>query len=250
MLWMLTLLGGLTVAQADEADDVVARLKAWKAHRKADSVPSIPTSIYREALGGDIAKGIEFVEEVKAAKGYAVAVFDIPIAQLWRAVTDKDHHANQLPVQISRTVEGQPRTHDHTIFQYLEVPLFTDRWWLVNITYNAALYTASEGKAWELVWRDRNQDAALKAKLDPETLEDGMPVAWTKGAWLLVDIGKGRTLIEYHTWSDPGGSVPVGPATRLAAREVVSTLEGIARFAQTHTPTCKGRYTRPDGSAQ
>jgi hypothetical protein len=245
---VLSLFVLLSAAQADPADKVVAQLQGWKSDRKADSVPTIPTQIYREAFSGEIATGIEVVESIKAAKGYAVAVFDIPIETYWKAITDEDHHAGKTPVSVSFTVDGSPRTNDHTIFQYLDIPILTDRWWMVNILYNGELYTSSSGTAWELVWADRNGDTALRAKLDPKVIEDGMPVAWTKGAWMLVDLGDGRTLVEYHTWSDPGGYVPVGPATRFAAGEVADNLEQMAAFARTHTPLCKARFQRPDGS--
>ena len=76
-----------------------------------------------------------------------------------------------------------------------------------------------------------------------------MPVAWTKGAWLLMALDDGRTLIEYHTWSDPGGSVPVGLATRFAAGEVAQNLTNMANFARNHIPSCTGQFHRPDGSA-
>ncbi len=244
---MLCLLFSVSLAMASAGDELAAKLQQWGAHRGIDTTPNIPTSMYQSALDGEIAKGIEIIEDIKAAKGYGIAVFDIPIDQLWKAITDEDHHAGKLPIQVSKTVEGSPRQDNHTLYQFMDVPLVADRWWMVNIRYTPQLYTASGGKAWELTWRDRNSDEALKARLDPGLFDEGMPVAWTKGAWLLVALDDGRTLIEYHTWSDPGGQVPVGIATRFAAGEVVNTLKAMAQFAREHTPTCSGTFHRPDG---
>ena len=223
-------------------------LSAWRAHRMTETAPAIPASAYQSALNGEIASGIEVVPEVKAAKGYGVSVVNAPIATVWKAVADEDHHANALPISQSMTVQGRARSPDHTVFQYMNVPLLTDRWWLVRIRYNSNLYAASGGRAWELVWEDRLKDAELRSTIRPELVEDGMPIAWSKGAWLLVDLGDGRTLIEYHTWSDPGGNVPAGPASRFAAGEVKNNLRSIADFARRHTPTCGGTYVRPDGT--
>ena len=246
---MLAFLLGTSLAHAASGADIAAQLESWRAQRGLDTAPKIDASVYQAALNGEISKGIEVVEDIKAAKGYAVAVFDIPIEQLWKAIADEDHHANNLAVQVSETVQGTPRTHDHTLFQFLDVPMVSDRWWLVNIRYTASLYTQSNGKLWELTWRDRNKDQALIDTLDLSQFDDAMPVAWTKGAWLLLKLSDGRTLIEYHTWSDPGGSVPVGIATRFAASEVANNLAHMAKFARNHTPTCTGTFHRPDGSA-
>ena len=247
MWWSWTLWLGM--ASGAPVDTLMNDLSTWKTHRTSGTAPNIPRADYQAALNGEIVTGIEVIEDIKAAKGYGIVAVDLPIDTLWKAIADEDHHAGQLPVSHSRTIDGKPRSIDHTIFQYIEVPILTDRWWLVRIRYNNNLYTATGGRAWELWWSDRIKETALRSRLDPSLLEDGMPIAWSKGAWLLVDLGGGKTLIEYHTWSDPGGNVPVGPATRFAAGEVKSTLQGIAAFARKHTPTCSGRYVKPDGSA-
>jgi len=244
---MLALLLASTLAHATTGAEVAAHLQSWRAYRGIDTVPEIPAKAYQAALDGEVAKGIEVVEDIKAAKGYGIAVFDIPIAQMWKAVTDEDHHAGKLPIQVSKTIRGTPRTHDHVLFQWMDIPILDDRWWMVQINYTSSLYSDSGGQLWELTWQDRNKDAALRARLPPDRMEDSMPVAWTKGAWLLMQLDDGRTLVEYHTWSDPGGSVPVAMATRFAANEVVNTLKGMAKFARTHIPTCPGQFHRPDG---
>ena len=245
---MLALLIGASLAHALTGTQVAAQLESWRSQRGIDTAPKIPVSAYQQALNGKIAKGIEVVEDIKAAKGYGVAVFNIPISQMWKAIADEDHHANATSVTMSETIHGPARAHDHVIFQFLDVPMFTDRWWLVNIKYSSGLYTASNGKLWELTWRDRNKDTQLVNMLDLTQFDDAMPVAWTKGAWLLMALDDGRTLIEYHTWSDPGGSVPVGLATRFAAGEVAQHLKNMARFARQHTPTCTAKFHHPDGT--
>jgi hypothetical protein len=247
MWWIWTVWVGL--ASGAPVDTLMSDLGQWKVQRTSGTVPNIPRADYQRALDGEVVTGIEVVEDIKAAKGYGVIVIDLPIDLLWRAIADEDHHAGHLPVSHSRTIEGKPRSNDHTIFQYIDIPILTDRWWLVRIRYNSTLYTASNGRAWELWWTDRIKETSLRSRLDASLLDDGMPIAWSKGAWLLVDLGGGKTLVEYHTWSDPGGSVPVGPATRFAAGEVQSNLKSMAKFAQEHTPTCSGRFVKPDGSA-
>jgi hypothetical protein len=247
MMWCMVL--WTVAAWATNPDALLADLKRWQPLRSSTTAPDIPRHVYQAALDGEITSGIEIVEDIKAAKAYGVAVFDIPIETFWKAIADEDHHANALPITRSMTIDGRRRSPDHTIFQYMDIPILSDRWWVVRIQYNGGLYTASKHRAWELVWEDRLKEPAMRSKIAPALIADGMPIAWTKGAWLLVDLGQGRTLVEYHTWSDPGGSVPPGPASRFAAGEVKSNLRSIRTFAKNHTPTCSGTYVRPDGSA-
>jgi hypothetical protein len=125
---MLALILGTCLAHAVSGAEVAAQLESLKAHRGIETAPQIPASAYQQALDGRIAKGIEVVENIKAAKGYGVAVFDIPIAELWKAIADESHHAGATSVSISEVISGNPRTHDHVIFQYLDIPMLSDRW--------------------------------------------------------------------------------------------------------------------------
>ena len=236
------------VAGATSAGTLLTELEGWRGARLAKTGPEITEAQVEEALSGKIVSGVEVVMNIKAGKGYALAVIDAPIATIWRGITDEDHHAGHLMVDVSKTVEGTPRRDQHTLFQYLNVPIFSDRWWVVRQDFNEELYEASGGRVWEVAWTDRQQDAAFIASLDPALIENGIPIRWAKGAWFLVDLGGERTLLEYHTWTHPGGMVPVGPATRFAAGEVRENLETMVKFGLTHGITCDASFVRPDGS--
>ncbi|MBW2255116.1 MAG: hypothetical protein JRI25_11020 [Deltaproteobacteria bacterium] len=62
-------------------------------------------------------------------------------------------------------------------------------------------------------------------------------MAWTKGAWLLVDLDGEATWIEYQTWSDPGGKLPAKTISRMSAGGISDTLETIAELAN-EGPAC------------
>ncbi len=235
-------------ASASTPEALKADLDRWRPLRGGGTAPSISLDEIKAAFRGDVVAGIEVVENIKAGKGYALGVFDVPVQAIWRGVCDEDHHAKTLKVDRSETVEGTPRAHGHTLYQYLDVPVFSDRWWLVQMSFNSALYEASGGRAWELSWVDRQKDKALRDRLGANYTDDGVGVAWTKGAWFMVDIGGGRTFVEYHTWSDPGGRVPVGPATRFAKSEVKANLESMVAFGASHGATCSESFYTPDGS--
>ncbi len=230
-------------ALSDEAADLYIELQAWHPYRKAKSPPLISRSVYRSALAGTPEKGIEYTEGVDAGKGWGVVVFALPVEQVWRAVSDGEHQDGYLSITESRFLAGEPG--NRILLQAIDLPLVSDRWWIVRQGYNFDLYVRSDQRVWELYWTDVLSDSALLAELG--TPEDGIPIAWTSGSWYLIDLGDDRTLVEYHVWTDPGGRLPVSAATLFAASAVMDTLEAIETMAGEHN--CSATSARPDGTA-
>jgi hypothetical protein len=68
---------------------------------------------------------------------------------------------------------------------------------------------------------------------------------------MLIDLGEGKTLVEYYVWSDPGGMLPPGPASRFAGGAVKDTLiamRGLALEHQQGTAYGSG-FVKPDQSS-
>ena len=137
---VLLLLAGLALssAHADEATQIHQQLIALRAQRLAPGPPQVTVGQVRAALGGTTVTDLEMVEGVKAAKGYGLKVYDLPVAALWKAVVDERHHANYLPVQVSKVIRGDPTQTGRTIFQYIDLPVVSDRWWTVMLTPEAS----------------------------------------------------------------------------------------------------------------
>jgi len=234
-------------AHADDAADVHALLQQWQHQRMLEKAPSITVEQVRQALSGERVKGIQVIEGVAAALGYGLTTYDLPVADVWRAVADENHHEAYLPVNNSLVVQGRAGADDHLIYQFMELPLVSDRWWVTRIRYNRALHTATNGQAWELAFSDVLGDAATLAGLDQSLLAEGIPLAWTRGAWLFVSLGASRTLTQYVVWSDPGGSLPTAAASRFSAGAVVSTLDSVEKMAREHIPRCSSSFWGPGG---
>ena len=65
----------------------------------------------------------------------------------------------------------------------------------------------------------------------------------------MIPIGRDCTLIEYVTYSDPGGFLSF--AQILGAERVIrDTLDGVERLASEHIPKAHAdfRFVRPDGT--
>jgi hypothetical protein len=233
-------------AQAGVAEEI-AELQEFRSLRGADRAPEISAQTYEQALKGPVS-GIHFVEGVNAAQGWGVAVYDLPIEQVWQGLVSENEHAGATPVSVSKVIKGTPHADGRLLFQFMPLPLVTDRWWIVKLNHNKQLYEASSGRMWELFWTDDLNPAHIKGTPNEAIADDGMPVAWTKGAWLLARLSGERTLVEYFAWSDPGGRLPAGPASRFAGGAVKDTLSSMQEFARGMKTRSRQSYVRPDGS--
>lgn len=152
-------------------------------------------------------------------------------------------------MSVSAVIGGRPHSHGRRVFEYLPLPLIvSDRWWVVDMHMNRGLYEASDGVIWELAWTDATSADALTGTPFAEVAAGGVPVAWTRGSWLLYRIDERRTLVEYTSWSDPGGSLPAGPATRFGGGAVKDTLRAVAALADEAHGRPKAGFVRPDGT--
>ena len=240
----LALSGSAALADVQSTADALAPLRA---KRMAKDAPTIPAGTYAKAEAGELVSGLEGVDGVSAAKGWGVAVFDIPIESVWKAVNDEGAYAGRLPVSHSEVVAGNPKRDDRYLFQYMPLPMVDDRWWVTHMRHNGAIYTASGGKIWEQAWIDATDDTRLKPQ-HLSMVESAQAVDWTHGSWLLIDLGGGKTLVEYYVWSDPGGMLPPGPASKFAGGAVKDTLKAMHALSLEHQ---KGSaygagFVRPD----
>jgi hypothetical protein len=65
-----------------------------------------------------------------------------------------------------------------------------------------------------------------------EWADQGIPVGFSKGGWLLIDLDGTHTFVEYTAWSDPGGSVPVSFANSFAASGIKDTFKTMTQLAK------------------
>lgn len=177
-----------------------------------------------------------------------VMVVPLPIAQVWMALNDDDHHAGVLPVVESHVIDGQPRGLQRGLFQYFD-KWNIGRWWVSDVTMSEALYAESGGMLWELTWVDRMDDFDRSVPPVSE-LDSGIkPIVRSRGAWMMSPLGPRCTIMETLNWSEPGGFVG---ATQwiLASRSVRDTLRGIAELATEHVlePHGDPPFLRPDGT--
>lgn len=212
--------------------------------RMGKDAPPVPADAYARADQGTPVSGVYRPEGVDAGIGWGVVVYDQPIDRVWAAINNNAQMADVTPVSHSLVVQGEPCHSGRRAFEYLPISLFTDRWWIVELSHNAELFRASSERMWEMVWNDHNE-TPLTAEV-AQVASGGMPVQWARGGWLLVDLGDGRTLAEYHTWTHPGGSLPVRMASSLAGSAVKKTIQAMGELAASMRSTTG--FVKPDQS--
>jgi hypothetical protein len=212
------------LAKVDEA----ARFRSM---RMAQGVPPVPRPAYQEALDGRIATGLEAHPTMSAKKAWGVAVLNVNIKKLAAAINDDRSKLEYTRLAYAEIVKGAWCESGRSVFQFIKVPMLTSRWLISHPTWNKPIELASGGLVRELVFKSSVHDRVSSPTITSYR-EKGIPVGFSDGAWLLVDLGGGRTLVEYYVWSDPGGSVPQGLVNSLASkgvRETISAIETIAK---------------------
>jgi hypothetical protein len=236
-------------AGCPEAEAIETRLRELEltaAYRTEEFDLEPPWRLYAKA----VAKPGKVIVDRSGKMGQAVMVVDIAVEDLWMGINDEDHYADggYLPVEHSEVIEGTPRGEQRILFQYFR-RAGVGRWWIDEIEMNGELYEASEGQLWELRWWDLM--AERRADGLPEEFSDlGLtPIKGSRGAWLMIPLSDTCTLVEYVTYTNPGGFLNV--ANWFAAGHVMrENLEGLQRLATEHVPEPHpdSRFLRPDGT--
>ena len=231
---MIALLALGVTALAVEPTTVMSRLDESTVFRKmriTPGVPDIPSSDYEKAAAGKVVTGLVSVDGYKAKKAYGLAIVDVPIERFWAAINDDPSKVEYTKLDYTEILSGGHCAPARMVFQYLPVPLMTDRWWVSNMSTNGPLQAASQGRIREMSWQTTDP-RSLKSETAREWAEKGIPVGFSKGGWLLIDIDGTHTFVEYNAWSDPGGSVPVGLANSFASGGIKDTFETMTQLAK------------------
>ncbi len=249
-LLLAAVAGGGAIAgcpEGDELERAVAALDLERISRVTRFDAVVPEAVYRKALRRP---GTPVVHRDGKA-GAGVVLAEMPIEPLWVAVSDEGHHAlkpEYMPIEQSTLVSGTPHGADRTVFQYFQ-RFGVGRWWVTRVQVNAELYARSGGKLWEVWWVDAIDDVDPTLPPMSEVAEDIRPINASEGAWLLSPIADGCTLVEFYTWSDPGGAMALGQSM-MAGKTIKTTVRGMLTMAAEHSslPHDGPPFLKPDGT--
>ena len=224
----------LSHALAVQPELVAERLQdiaPLRIHRIGRKIPELPDHAYDGIEKGRVQTGLVTVEGEVARMGWGVAIVDVGIGPLWAAINDEDGKVAWTKADYAEILEGEPCGSTRRVFQYLPVPLFTDRWWVNIQRENDTLMQQSGGKVREMTWTT-DGDFSLPTATAKAWGDKGIHVGFTLGAWLLVQLDDDHTLVEYYTLSDPGGQLPARMASSLAANAIDDTIRAMVKGAK------------------
>ncbi len=238
-----------TRVQYSSLKPVLSAIQPLRHHRNCDSAPRIKSTAYRAVLKDGIQSGIQTEKGQGVAKAWGLALIRLPVEQMWMAVNDEESYPGTLPVTVSEVFQGEPYKDGRLVFQKMTLPgPFKDRWWIIKKRAGERLYTATDGRVWEACAQNATDPSLLVGSPLKKHLEGAQPVNWTYASWTLIALSEEITLVEYFTWTDPGGSLPAGPASRFASSAVKRTMAKIEQLARQYKPEDMLHFTRPDGT--
>ncbi len=237
---MTVLLLAVTTGSAATVAEGRQLAAPYRGERLLGSLPAIPEETWARVEAGEIVTGTADTG-AKFKRVWAVGVVDVAIGHFWAALNDDQSKPEFSSLTHVELLSGAPCASGRVVFQYLDVSLMGDRWWVVRQTANTALAERSGGKVREMSWASLDDGATHLNEAARGWAEKGSQVPFTEGAWFLVDLGDGRTLVEYVASSDPGGMVPAGVASSFAAGSLKTTFDGMKRLAVAPQNRCLPR---------
>ena len=236
MLWMMVQLGYAVVPY--DTDVLLEKLGAsqhLRQHRVLEKLPQIPASAYRSAATGQVITGLENVEHHAAQIGWGIGIFAVPIDHLYASINEELKHTELNGLAHTEILSGQPCSNGRKVLMVLPLPMISDRWWITTQLTNPKIKQVSNGVVVELAWIGDSSVKENALSLDNQARVAGkVRVTFTQGSWLLTKLDDKHTLGEYHSWVDPSGYLPAGPASRFANRSLVDVFAGMESYAM-HT---------------
>jgi hypothetical protein len=229
---LLLLLSTLASAVSpDELLGVVERTTALRAQRQGAAPPAIPAATYERVAKGETVSALTQVPGRTTKVAWGAVLVAAPVGRVWSAVNDFSGRTDYSKVSYSQVQAGEHCGSGRQVFQYLPVGFpVSDRWWVSTLTVNRALWSASGGQVRELWFRASTDPAALRTDEARARAGAATPVGASEGAWFLIDVDGRHTLVEYHAYSEPGGSVPVSFANAFATGGVKGTLDAMVKL--------------------
>ncbi|MDP2312843.1 MAG: hypothetical protein Q8P41_08050 [Pseudomonadota bacterium] len=190
--------------------------------------PALDARVWEEVANGKIARrtiGGTTPEEPATVLG--VGVLDVSREEAWLSLTD-DRLSAEIESLTEVALQGTWAAPKR-LYQRLDLPWpLNDRHWVIALTNNARLATASG--VWERAWTLRSDLLAdARARTDTERFDAAETVTVNQGGWLLVPLADGDTLAVYQARATLGGAIPDGAVDSYTRSSMTSLFEGVER---------------------
>ena len=229
MLWMIG-----ASALGFSGEEILAKVEETKSLRSKGfmekEAPTFTKEMYEKAAKGGVVTGLVSVEGYKAKKAYGVGVVNTSIGKFYAAIGDDVSKPKYNRLSYAEVLKGGRCGERREVFMYLPLSFLTDRYWVVESRMNTGLMTASGGKVREMTWSTIEPNIP-EGRTARDYAARGMKIEFARGGWWITELDPNHTLVEYWTWTDPGGYVPAGIASSFAAGGIKDTFSATEKLA-------------------
>ena len=172
--------------------------------------------------------------DADAMRVAGMQVVDAPRLLVWVSVLGE---RDELSSKVKRTVLANKPAGAYVTYQHMDLPWpFKDRQWVILSEKNLALADETADRIWEHRWslvshgEDVLKIAHAEGRISGVTrqqLDDSVYLAANRGAWILFDLGHGRTLVATYLDVDLGGRLPGALVRSFTKRQLKSELQAL-----------------------
>ena len=239
MMYMIcTLLFAESSFDEEKVRTVYNQTKPLREMFLSPSHPNIPTEAYLRAAHGEITTGVQPMPGHASKIGWGVGIFHVDIHTMWAALNNGESHVGYTPVSYAKVVNGAACQNKRITLMTLPIPILPDRWWVVQSNTNPSLMQKTQGKLREMSWREVERPTTLLNAELKEKVKEMIQIPFAQGAWVLIDLGEGYTLGEYHTWAKAGGNVPSGLTEIFVQKSVRRTMSAMEEISKKNDLLC------------
>lgn len=233
-------------ALGDEAPSPISQALAdFNAHARFP-LPVLTASQRERLEAGKLVK-IRQVPDDDDAPQRAIGLLHTkhPTAGLWLAARDAHFTATDELIEVRLTPAGQWPAQ---WYQLLDLPRpFDDRHWVIDVADTHPLSAATGGSAWEHAWSLSADGPATGAAavaagripdVDVDRADDAIYTPVNHGAWLVIGLPDGSSLLGYHVTTVIGGAIP----DKLVADYTLFTLGKVLRGVEGRTQAVIDHY--------
>jgi hypothetical protein len=175
------------------------------------------------------------VDDAVGAQAFGFQVIDAPRLHTWIALLGGPGSGSEG--RFTRAMLERMPVGAYVRYQHVDLPWpFQNRHWAIHCEKNLAIARQSDGLIWEHHWSlhphgEAMVHSAVSKGLLPATLRDKLESAIylpaNRGAWILFDLGHGRTLVVAYVDVGLGGRVPETLVRTFAQRQLRSGFDAI-----------------------
>ena len=217
----------------------IHELDQYRQFRHYQDIPRFSDKQLKRIARGEAVIISQDVKGSSLKKSVLGTIIQLDTRMLWYMVNDRNHFELLFP-NLRECVIIERSDASVTTYQYLDLPIISDRNYVTTAVTNVRLNQASKGRVLESYWTG-DPDPMKKIKkyikeglIQKVSVKDAKKAILIKknyGAWLLIDLPGDETYLEYYLFNDPEGALPAFVINAASKK----TLKNLAKLFENYT---------------